>query len=75
MGPVFPGVVTVTSVTVCVPPPPGNTHEQVLLAEHEEGPEVPLQVVVWPVQVTEAGQEVIVTIVEEVDVDVMVELG
>ena len=29
-----------------------------LLVEYEEGAEVPPQVVVWPVQVTEAGQEV-----------------
>jgi len=73
VGPVFPGVVTVTSVTVCLPPPPGRTHEHEVLVGHVEGPLVPVHVVVWPVQVTEAGQLEMVMMV--VEVLVMVELG
>lgn len=73
VGPVFPGVVTVTSVTVCVPPPPGRTHEHEVLVGHVEGPLVPVHVVVWPVQDTEAGQLEMVMMV--VEVLVMVELG
>lgn len=69
VGPVFPGVVTVTSVTVAVPP--GNTQVQELLVGHTDGPDDPLQVVVCPVQVTDAGQVETVMIV----VEVIVELG
>jgi len=68
-GPVFPGVVTVTSMTDAVPP--GNTQVHELLVGQAEGPVVPLHVVVCPVQVTDAGQVEIVTIV----VEVIVELG
>lgn len=71
VGPVFPDAVTVVSLTVCGPP--GRTQEQVLLEEQADGPVVPVQVVVCPVHVTDAGQLVIV--IMEVEVEVMVELG
>jgi hypothetical protein len=61
--------VTVTLVTVGVPP--GSTKVHVLLVGQVEGPVVPIHVVVWPVQVTDAGQVDIVTMVLEV----IVELG
>jgi len=54
VGPVF---TIVTPVTVVVPPP-GNTALQLGLFVHVNGPEVPLQVVVWPEHVQEAGQVV-----------------
>jgi len=70
VGPVFPGVVTVVSVIVCWGAP-GRTTEHVVEGGQEDGPEGPLQVVVWPVQVQEAGQvEMVVT-----DVTVVVEFG
>lgn len=71
VAPEFPGAVTVVSETVWGPP--GNTQEQVLLEGQVDGPVVPVQVVVWPVQVTDAGQLVIVII--EVEVQVTVEFG
>lgn len=71
-GPEPPGVVTVVSVSV-VNGPPGRTHEHVLLGGQVVGPVVPDHVVVWPVQVHEAGQVDIVTILVLVVV-VMVEL-
>jgi len=47
----------VTPVTVVVPPP-GNTTLQLGDFVHENGPEAPLQVVVWPEQVHDAGHVV-----------------
>jgi hypothetical protein len=69
VGPVFP--ITVVSVTVCEPP--GSTAEQVLLDGQLDGPVVPVQVVVWLLQVTDTGQLVIVMM--EVEAEVIVEFG
>jgi len=53
--------------------PPGKTKEQVLPAEQIVGPVVPVQVVVWPVHVTDSGQLEMVSRVLEVEV--IVEFG
>jgi len=74
VGPVFTGV----EVLVPIVPPsvtvwlgfPGRTHVHVGTAEQVKGPEPPVQVVVWPVQVNPCGQVVSVVI----DVTVIVEL-
>jgi len=41
-------------------PPPGSTPVQVGAAVQGNGPSVEVQVVVWPVQITDSGQDVIV---------------
>lgn len=48
---------------------PGSTKVQVLCEGHEDGPAVPVQVDVWPVHVTEAGQVVSVMTVVEIIVE------
>ncbi len=64
-GPVF---TVVTPVTVVVPPP-GRTALQLGFAVHVNGPEVPVQLVVWPEHVHEAGQVVSVVMVVTVIVE------
>jgi len=69
VGSVFTGLVVLTNdVTVIELPPPGSTQVHVGDTVHGNGPSVDVQVVVCPVHVTDAGHDVIVMIVVEVEV-------
>lgn len=68
-------VVPAEPPVIVVPPPPGRTQVQVGFVLQGKGPFEDVQVVVWPVQVTDAGQLEIVIMLVEVIVELPYVVG